>query len=195
VDLALAGALWSAGDAAGSLAAVDSVLAYQSDSPEGLWLKASALALAGRNADAFAAYDQAVRLRTGVVELRNDYARDLLRAGRTAEARKQLEEAHTLDPEDPVAEALRGWADLADGNRAGARTHLQQAIQWAPWCDLATILLGRVQQLEGDGAAAGQTWAPILARLSANAPPEYIYRAKQSAWRSVHDLPAVNATC
>lgn len=191
VDLALAGQRWAAGDADGSLAAVDSVLAYQSDNPEGLWSRAAALALAGRFSEAWKAYDQAVRLRTGVVELRDDYARDLLRGGRTAEARQQLDEAKTLDPEDPVAEALRGWADLARGDRAGARAHLAQALQWAPWCDLATILLGRVQQLEGDAAAAGQTWAPILARLSTGEPPEYIYRAKQSTWRSVHDLPAV----
>src|SRR5262249_49569353 len=81
---------WTAGDATGALTAADSVLAYQSDHPDGLRGRAAALAMSSRAPEAFTLYDQAVRLRTGVVDLRCDYARDLLGAGRVDEAKKQL---------------------------------------------------------------------------------------------------------
>src|SRR5678810_1419527 len=104
--------------------------AYQSDDPGGLRGRAGALALAGKYDEAFTLYDQAVRLRTGVPDLRCDYARDLLRAGRVEEARKHLAEAKLLDVENPTAEALRAWADLASGDLVAARAHAKQAMAW-----------------------------------------------------------------
>lgn len=191
VDTALAAGWWAAGQPAAALAAADSLLAYQSDSPEGLWLRAAALALGGRYDEAVPVYEQAVRLRTGVVDLRCDYARDLIRAGRLDAARAQLEEARLLDAEDPGAEALRGWVALAAGDPAAARTHCEAALRTAPWLDLAAILLGRARQLAGDAAGADAAWAPVLARLEKNQPPEYVYVARNSVWRSVHEFPAV----
>jgi tetratricopeptide (TPR) repeat protein len=179
-----------AGDAAGALAAYDSVLAYQSDNPEGMRGRAAALAMAGRNDEAFKLYVEAVRVRTGVVELRCDDARDLLWAGRVPEAMAQLDEAQLLDAENPTAEALRGWAALAGGDLAGARAHVKQALAWGPWCDLARIVEGGIAVRAKDRAAAERAWVPVRERLAKKLPPEYVYRPKLAVWEHVHTLPA-----
>jgi tetratricopeptide (TPR) repeat protein len=191
VDQALGGYAWVAGDAGASLASYDSLLAYQSDNPEGLHGRAAALALAGRDAEAFKLYDDAVRVRTGVVELRCDLARDLLWAGRTADATRQLDEARLLDAENPTAEALRGWASLAAGDLKAADAHAGQALAWGPWCDLARIVAGGIAAKRGDRAAADKAWKPVRDRIAARTPPEYVYRPKIAVWEHVHTLPAV----
>jgi len=191
VDETLGGYAWVAGDATAALAAYDSVLAYQSDSPEGLRGRASALALAGRDTAAFRLYDEAVRVRTGVVDLRCDFARDLLVSGRTSEAVRQLDEARLLDAENPTAEALRGWASLAGGRLEDARRHVDQALAWGPWCDLARIVEGGIATRAGDPAAAAKAWAPVRARIAAASPPAWVYRPKIAVWEHVHTLPEV----
>ena len=191
VDQALGAYAWTAGDSAAALAAYDSVLAYQSDNPDGLRGRASALALAGRNDQAFALYDQAVRTRTGVVELRCDFVRDLLWAGRSAEAERQLEEARLLDAENPTAEALRAWASFEAGDLSAARAHVRQSLAWGTWCDLARIVEGAVALKAGNPAGAERAWAPLKRRMSGNAAPQYVYRPKLASWEHVHTLPKV----
>jgi tetratricopeptide (TPR) repeat protein len=190
IDQALGGYAWNAGDHAAALAAYDSVLAYQSDNPSGLHGRASALALAARHDEALAQYDAAVRMRTGIVDLRCDYARDLLLAGRRAEARVQLDEARLLDEENPTAEALRGWAALDAGDLTAARGHIGRALAWGPWCDLARIVEGGIAKRAGDRTAAERAWAPVRERIATHAPPEYTYRAKLASWELTHALPA-----
>ncbi|MBI1795680.1 MAG: TM0106 family RecB-like putative nuclease [Candidatus Eisenbacteria bacterium] len=191
VDLARGNLAWTKGDAPAALAAYDAALAYQSDLPEALWGKAAALALTQRWDEAFAMYGRAVRVRTGVVDLRCDYARDLLRAGRTAAARAQLDEAKLLDVENPDAEALRGWADLAAGDVAGARRRAEQALAWGEWSDLACIVLAKAEAAAGNADAASRALAPLRERIAKDAPPEYVFRPRLAVWKSVHDLPAV----
>ena len=191
VDLSLGGYAWNAGDAAAALAAYDSVLAYQSDNPGGLQGRAAALALAGRHDEAFKVYDAAVRMRTGVVELRCDFARDLLFAGRTAEAKRHLDEAKLLDAENPTAEALRAWAAMAGGDPFRARAHAKQALAWGEWSDLARIVGGGISARAGDRAAAERAWAPVRQRIAKGAPPSYVFRPKLATWERIHTLPAV----
>ena len=191
IDQALGSYAWLAGDHAAALAAYDSVLAYQSDNPTGLRGRAGALALAGQSDSAFKLYDEAVRARTGVVDLRNDYALDLLRAGREPEARRQLDEAKLLDVENPTAEALRAWAALERGEATAAAAHARQALAWGPWSDLARIVTGGIAARRGDRAAAERAWAPVRERIAKDAPPEYVYRPKLSTWEHIHMLPAV----
>ncbi len=179
-----------AGDAAAALASADSVLAYQSDSPEGQQARAAALALAGRWADAFAQYDDAVRMRTGVVELRNAYARDLLRAGRVADARVQLDAAKLLDEENATSEALRAWVDLAENHFEPARLRALQALKWGPECDLARILSAAAEHAYKRDVAAKAILQPLQDRLDRRAPPSWIYRPKLATWEQVHVLPA-----
>ncbi len=191
VDLELGELAWVDGDADASLAAFDSVLAYQSDNPEGQQGRAAALALAGRDAEAFRQYEDAVRMRTGITDLRCAYARDLLRAGRVAQARAQLDAARLLDERNPTAEALRAWADLLDGKLAPARAHARQAIAWGSWCDLARIVQGGIEQGAGNAAAAKAAWAPVEQRLAHKSPPQWMYRAGLATWEQVHVQPAV----
>jgi Tfp pilus assembly protein PilF len=191
VDLELSRLAWMKGDAATALAAADSVLEYQADSPDGLRARASSLALARRWDEAFADYDRAVRLRTGVVDLRCDYAFDLLRAGRAEDARRQLDEAKLLDEGDPTAEALRGWLALQAGDAAAARAHARRALEWGAWSDLGRIVLGAAEWRAGDAAAAATAWAPVRDRIARGAPPEWVFRAGISTWQPVHQLPAI----
>jgi tetratricopeptide (TPR) repeat protein len=191
LDQALGAYAWTAGDATAALAAYDSVLAYQSDNPGGLHGRAATLALAGRYDEAFKLYDDAVRVRTGVVDLRCDFARDLLWAGRTADAVRQLDEARLLDVENPTAEALRAWAALESGDPRAARDHAKQSLAWGPWCDLARIVEGAVAAAAGNVAAAERAWAPVRDRIAKDLPPEYVYRPKLSTWERAHALPAL----
>src|SRR5213075_99950 len=171
---------WTAGDAGRALAEFDSVLAYQSDSPEGLSGRAAALALSGQSDSAFVWFDRAVRMRTGVVDLRCSYAAALLAAGRQDAARAQLDEAKLLDERNPDAEALRAWADLAGGRLDAARGHARQSLEWGSWCDLARIVAGGIEARDGHADKAQLAWAPVLERITRNAPPEYVYRLEMS---------------
>ncbi|MCC6652786.1 MAG: hypothetical protein IT348_16660 [Candidatus Eisenbacteria bacterium] len=183
------------GDAPAALAAFDSVLAYQSDSPEGLPGRASALALLAASGgaswdSAFAQYDQAVRMRTGIVSLRCAYALDLMLAGRVRAAREQLDAARLLDEQHPDAEALRAWADLADGRTAGARARAKQALAWGDWSDLALIVSAGVEPKAGNERAAAAVWARLDERIAAGPVPGYVFRPGLSVWESVRALPA-----
>lgn len=191
IDSAIGRYAWCAGDTTRARSAYDSVLAYQSDSPDGLQGRAAVLALEARWDTAFAAYDQAVRMRTGIVDLRCDLARELLRAGRVDAARSQLAEAALLDEENATAEALRGWVALAKGDRDAARRHVKRALEWGPWSDLARIVLGAIEKAAGNGPAAAAAWAAVEQRIARDAPPEYVYRPKLAVWEEVHVLPAV----
>jgi tetratricopeptide (TPR) repeat protein len=191
VDLEIGRLAWMRGDAATALAAYDSVLARQSDSPEGLRGRAAALALAQRWDQAFAVYDQAVRQRTGIVDLRTDYALDLIRANRLDEARAQLAEARLLDPEDARAEALRAFLALRAGAADLAVKHARQALAWGPWSDLAQIALGAGYRGLSDAEHARAAWDPLVELMEKKAPPRWIYRASLAQWIPVRTFPAV----
>ena len=191
VDLELGRLWWVAGQPEKSRKAYARVLDYQSDNPEGLWGLASADALGSRWNEAFARFDEAVRHRTGVVELRSDYARELLRAGRLDAAEEQIKAALLLDPDDPEALALQGWWLLESGKAEDAKTNVDRAIAAAPWCDLALIVRARIQSKEGNEQAARETLSPLLSRIEQKASPEYVYRVKWGRYDLVHTLPEV----
>ncbi|MFG6432701.1 tetratricopeptide repeat protein [Roseateles sp. LYH14W] len=191
VDLALADHHRRLGDVPRALAAYDAVLAYQGDQPEALWGRAATLALDGRWDEAFTQYEAVLRLRTGLLALRRDYALDLLRAGRTEPARAQLKEALILDPRDPDTLALRAWLTLLDGDAAAALRGADEALALGAWSDLAVIVRAAALQALGQGDQAQAALAPLRQRVATNAPPQYLYRPDKSGWFSVHQLPAV----
>jgi tetratricopeptide (TPR) repeat protein len=196
VDLELGRLHWIRGDAAESRNAYAAVLEYQRDNPEGLWGTAAALALDQDWTIAWSRYEEAVRLRTGVVELRADFGRDLLRAGETARAREQVEAALLLDAEDPTVLSLLGWVQLAEGDPQGAAASASRALELGPWCDLARIVGARAHQAMGEAGAgqaarAAELLAPLRARIADGAAPEYVYRPKWGRYDEVHALPAV----
>jgi len=64
------------------------------------------------------------------------------------------------------------------------------ALARGPWCDLALIIKGRALRALGRGADALTALAPVLQRISEDAGPSYVFRAEQSIWVSVHELPS-----
>lgn len=190
VHLALADHHRRLGDVPRALAAYDTVLAYQGDQPEALWGRAATLALAGRWDEAFTQYEAVLRLRTGLVPLRRDYALDLLRSRRIEAARAQIKETLLLDPADPDTLALKGWLALVDGDAAAARRDAEEALRLGPWSDLAAIVQAASLQALGQPDAAQATLASLKQRIATGAPPQYVYRPEKSGWFSVHELPA-----
>jgi len=191
VDLALADHYRRLGDLPQALEAYNAVLAYQGDQPEALWGRAATLAaVRGQWETAFKEYEAVLRLRTGLVPLRRDYALDLLRAGRVDAARAQIKEALILDPADPDTLALKGWLALVDGDATAARLAAEEALRLGPWSDLAVIVQVAALQALGQGDAAQAALAPLKQRIASNAPPQYVYRPEKSGWFSVHELPA-----
>ncbi|MEO6280473.1 tetratricopeptide repeat protein [Roseateles sp.] len=194
VDLALADHHRRLGDVPRALASYDAVLAYQGDQPDALWGRAATLALDGRWDEAFTQYEAVLRLRTGLLALRRDYALDLLRAGRREPARAQIKAALLLDPRDPDTLALQAWLGLADGDAAAAQRAATEALALGPWSDLALIVQAGALRAQGQGdsaQAAQAALAPLRQRIAAGTPPGYVYRADKSEWLSVHELPAV----
>lgn len=190
VDLAVADHHRRLGDVPRAMAAYAAVLAYQGDQPEALWGRAATLALDGRWDEAFAQYEAVLRLRTGLVPLRRDYALDLLRAGRHEAARAQLQEALLLDPADPDLLALRGWLALAGGDAQAARRDSAEALARGPWSDLAVVVNAASLRALGQADAADAVLAPLRQRIARGAGPQYVYRPEKSAWWSVHEWPA-----
>jgi len=191
VDLATADALRNQGLAERAQAAYEAALVYQADSPEALWGKAASLALAQRWDAAFAQYEHVLRLRTGLVPLRADRLLDTLRAGRLDQAHVQLKEALLLDPTDPQLLALAAWLALSEKDAAGALAQADAALAKGPWCDLAVIVKAAALKALGRGDESAKAVALLRERVKAGMGPQYLYRPEQSAWASVHEMPAV----
>lgn len=191
VDLELGRLRWVAGRADAALEAFGAVLETEPDQPDAVWGQAAAHALAERWEEAWTAYDKAVGLRSGVVALRTDYGRDLIRAGELARAPEQIRSALLLDPVDPRALALKAWWALRRGHFEEARTIAAEARERGPWSDLARIVSAYVDRLEGRFAEARETLAPLHLRIAEEAPPEYVYRPNRGTWEQIHTLPAV----
>ncbi|MDN3919863.1 tetratricopeptide repeat protein [Roseateles violae] len=192
VELALADAWRKLGEGERALAAYEAALAYQADSPEALWGRAASLALLRRWDEAFALYERVTRLRTGLLALRTDQARDLLRAGRFEPAREQLQAARLLDAGDPNLLALEGaWSLLAAGDAAAALRQAEAALAKGPWCDLALIVQAAALRALGRADEARLALTPLRRRIEQGAAPGYVFRPEQSSWISVHELPAV----
>jgi len=182
---------WTAGNAEQAIAAYDSALTRQSDLPEAVYGRAASYALAGRFDEAWRDYESVVRTRTGWIGLRADYARDLLRAGRIADARIQADAALLLDPTDPAARTVDAWASWKEGKSEAAKQSLEALLAEFPWLDLPRLLRGRIEADAGNVARAEEWWAPVRAALAAHQPPGYVYRADRLSWQSTHEYHAL----
>ena len=191
VDLELGRLLWTAGDAPAAIAAYDRVLEYQADNPDALWGRASSLALAEDWTAAWQSYDEAVRHRTGVVKLRCDYARDLLRAGAMGPAREQIDAALLLDEEEPEVRALDAWWTLAGGDPESAYETAEAALAESPWCTLARMVQARAAASLGRQEEARSLLEPLHARFEREAPPRYVFREKWGRYDEVETHPEV----
>ena len=133
-----------------ALAAYDSVLAYQSDNPDGLRGRASALALAGRDHESFALYEEAVRdaHRAWSTCAATSRATCCGRASVDGAAR-QLDEARCSTPR------IRPPRRCAAGPRLSAATPAPRAAHVQPGAGLGAVVRPRAHR-RGRHRAAGQ---------------------------------------
>ncbi|QPF72564.1 tetratricopeptide repeat protein [Roseateles sp. DAIF2] len=185
VDLALGGYALHQGRAEAALQIFDRALAQQGDSPEALWGRAAALALASRWDEAFVVYERALRLRTGILALRLDLVRDLMLAGRVEAARVQLAEARTLRATEPQLLALEGWLALRDGRHALALDKADAALARAAWCESAQIVRAVALRGLGRDEEGARMLAALRNELAQERTPRYVYRADIAGWESV----------
>lgn len=140
VRQSLGDALWYAGRYAEAAQQYRAVLSEVRDDPNALWGLGLALGDGGDFHGADSAFREAVSRRSGIVELRLDYARVLLQAGKLNEAAAQLEEAQLLARGDPNVIALKGWYTFKSGNHKEALRLLDRAVDMAPEFRLAQVL-------------------------------------------------------
>lgn len=178
------------GDAEASRTAYERALDAQSDDPEALWGRARALFLAGRTDDAWTVYEDAVRARTGIVELRCDFAHDLLTAGLAERAASQIQEAVLLDPDDPGVLATEAWLALERGDLDAALGKSDRAITLGPWVETAWLVRARVLHRAGRIDEARDALAEVQRRIDLDAPPTYAFRARWGRYDEVWTLPA-----
>lgn len=182
---------WTLGDANRARHAFEAVLSYQQDNPAGLWGLASALALDGEMAAAKARYQEAIQRRSGLVDLRADYARVLIASSEWDAARRQLDAALGLDAEDPESLALEARWLLGQQRVELAHQQAERALKAGEWCDTARFVLALSNAALGKPKAALTILQPIVDRIRQNKPPEYFYRPQSGTWELVHDLPAI----
>jgi tetratricopeptide (TPR) repeat protein len=188
VDQELADAYLVAGDLDLAVESFGVVLDYQEDNPEALWGMGIATALA-RDMDAARDYfDQAVRRRSGLIDLRTDYALILLDARDLEGASTQLAEAKLLGPEDSGVAAIEGRMAFLKGEIAQAIIHLERALNLDPHYDLPRTFLAEAKLKTGDAQGAWEELQPSLERVEKNFPPEYRYNKKRFTFEVVHEF-------
>jgi tetratricopeptide (TPR) repeat protein len=189
LHLALGGALWRAGDYEEAARYYAKVLDYQSDNSDALWGMGLALGDADKTEEAKSYFVQAIEERTGIVELRLDYARILLQSGDTLGARRQLAEAQLLDSEGDDVMTISGWLEAEAGRWPQALEQLEKALDKAPYNDLAKILKLKALKTTGHTSEA-KALASELRAASKNGKPEWVYYPRSTNYISVHEWPA-----
>lgn len=190
IDLELGEACYLSGDIEKSIEAYGSVLEYQNDNPEALWGLAFDKHLAGDSEASREYFEKALSRRSGLVELRLDYARALLGEGDLPGAKAQLAEAEILAPESSGVTETKGWIELAGGDPAGAIPMLEDAVEKQEHNNFARILLAEAALQSGDAERAQGILAPMLKRVESRTPPEYRYNKKKAAFEVIHAFPA-----
>ena len=151
---------------AGDPSAADRLAAFQARwpglRPDGDFELGMALAAAGRDAEALAAFDRALALDPGSAPAELHRALVLRRLGRSDEADAALQRAAALAPElTPETLLLRGISHLRSGDKEGATRLLHTAIELQPTGEAATR--ARALLPEPIVAPAGR-WFSLMAR-------------------------------
>ncbi len=189
IDLELGDAYFTAGELGPAIEAFAGVLDYQADNPEALWGMGFAAAVAGDVDSARDYFDRALLRRSGLVNLRTDYATALLLAGDFEGARAQLAEASLLDRASYRVAAVKGRLEIARGLPEEALRPLQASLDAAPHYDLARTLLARAKLELGHPEDAWSELAPALERSERRDPPEYVYNKTTAAFELAHTVP------
>lgn len=140
----------------------------------GLWVQAGNAALAGGDAHGARGYLDAALVAGSLSgpeegEARLDRARALVATGDLAPARKDLDAALGLVPQDPLAWLLSAVLARRTGDLARAQTDIKEAATRAP--DDASVALeaGNIAALSGQDEAARTAWEAAV-RLAPKSP-------------------------
>ena len=190
IELAMGNAYLDRGDLRQAREAFRWVLDYQEDNPQALWGLAYAYGFNGEQEKADDLFKQALRRRSGIVELRVDYANYLIRQERFEEAEEQLTEAAVLDPVSTDVEEASGLLAIYRGDLSEAKTKLQNALEYADYNDIARVLLAHAYVAGGELESAEKTLLPLLGSVERGDPPQYVYVEKKADYLSVHEHPA-----
>jgi len=188
LQVTLARELQLAGSFTLAISYYDSALAVQADLPEALWGRAeafadSAMISGNRSAIPFAdsTYKTAVRLRSGVAELRLDYSRMLIEQGLLDDAEEQIREAEALNPRDPIAMTYRAWLKASRGDTTHAREIISEALLLDPVPDETRVI----------GAYLGIDSLPdldlLLGEMAAET-PRYVYNPRRYRYETRGEL-------
>jgi len=190
IDLELGDAFFTQGAYDSAVAAYGQVLEYQNDNPEALWGQAMALSASGDHEGARERFEKALFRRSGLVELRTDFAAALIEAGDLESAAAQVREAELLDPDCTEVLSARGRLELERKRPGSAVELLVRAVEKDPEDDFSRILLARARLESGDSRGAWTELEPVLGRIESGAPPDYEYNARKAAFELVHTFPA-----
>lgn len=190
IELAMGNAYLDRGDLHQARESFNWVLDYQDDNPDALWGLAYAYGFNGEKEKADELFRQALRRRSGIVELRVDYANYLVRLGRYDDAEAQLTEATVLDPTNTDVEASRGLLAIYRGDLAEAKKRLHRSLEYADYNDVARVLLGHAHVAAGEIDSAQVVIEPLLESVERGDPPRYVYVEKKADYLPVHEHPA-----
>ncbi len=178
----------------------DAVLQLQADHPTAIWQRANGRARLAFAEDGMAAasaagemmyydgilfsqavsdYERVIQMRSGVMELRLDYARDLIFAGRLNEADVQISEAESLRPNDPLPMTYRAWWLQLTGDLEAGNQLLSDAVALEPAPDDAHILAAHF------GLNDSQSVEAILDQWSQDG-PKYVFNPRRYYYQSRH---------
>jgi Flp pilus assembly protein TadD len=143
---ALGMSLWYRGRYTEAAEQFREILRQVPDDPNALWGLGLSLGDSGLTVASDSVFRKALLLRNGIVELRLDYARMLLSAGKLEDAAAQLEEAQLLARGDPILITLKAWLNAEYGSWKEALRLLDRALEIAPNQRLAAVLRLRVMQ-------------------------------------------------
>jgi predicted Zn-dependent protease len=132
--------LWYVGRFRDAAEQFNSILASHDKDSYALWGLGLALGDAGNYAVADSAFQLALLERSGIADLRLDYARVLLNAGKLGEAETQIHETELLAPDDPWMLTMKGWLAAKRGDPSSALAMYDAAIEAWPYDRLTQVL-------------------------------------------------------
>lgn len=160
------------------------VLAEQSTDDTALRGFAEALFWAGDLQKADSVYQVALLRRSGVTDLRLEYARSLMLTGRFADARVQIDESELLKPGDGRVAVHRAWLAADAGDTVAARALAMQAVKQYPDDALVQAISANI---------LAPTARPALINNVRYSVPTWVYNKSESSYeaRNYWDAPAL----
>ena len=188
IHQALGNAYWYAGDYASSAKHYQKILDLQSGDSDALWGLGVALGDAKKFAEADSAFQKALAERSGIAELRLDYARILIAAGRLADAETQISEAELLTPGDAAVMTTQGWLAAAQGDWSAALAKYEAASKDAPYDRLPSLLRVEALRQAKKESKASKALAAIDKQAATDI-PQWVYEEKNSTYKTGYAWP------